>query len=265
MMPLTEQQLADCTRKTQPQMYWRVKTSRVRSLCRGLRRAIDHQSRDYDPQTQIRVNLDTQKLAEQYKANQWIYVENFFPDDLYNQIRSLWPPRYFFSATRNMMRPLDRCFRWESGQDFACVDHAKQFPFAEKLQAYFASQEFCSQVAQITGSNSQMKLRMFDATFVSSGAYIPVHIDSAQRLSRSSEMMQWAIFIDGGPDGDTSGALRLTRTPNYDDVIVCPPRLQNTALGYSTGHDYYHGFPPVAHGNFRWSLNLRFIPMETES
>ena len=260
MKLLTEEQLADCTKWTQPQMYWRVKTSGLRSAYRGIRRAIDRRTRGYELPTKIHVDLDIPKLAEHYKEKHWGYVEKFFPDDLYRQIRELWPPRYFFSATRNMVRPLDRCFRWERGREFVEVEHAKQFPFMQKLHAYCGSPEFCTQVARIAGSNGEMEMTMFDATFVSAGAYLPAHIDSAQRLDRSTEMMQLAVFIDGGENGNTSGALRLTRTPNFDDVIICPPHLQNTALVYSTGQDYYHGFPRVAAGNFRWSLNMRFVP-----
>ena len=83
------------------------------------------------------------------------------------------------------------------------------------------------------------------------------HKDGIAEDHRLTDIIDLVFFVNG-KGGKKSGGLMIAKDNELNDVIFEPQNLFNSCLIYDIKADFYHGFPPVAPGKFRWAINSQF-------
>lgn len=197
--------------------------------------------------------------GEHYRAHGWAFVDPMLHSDFHAEIIRNWPKKQYLEPPREVEKSYDTGFRWISGDapDFHYSDPCGQYPTFVNFLQYLRSPEFCARVQQLNGAAEEMMLYSFILTDAGPGAEVIPHHDSNKFDPRAKNFLNMIFFITA-TGGGNSGGLTLSRDNEIKDIIFEPTKLVNTCLVYNIIDDFYHGFPPIAPGKFRWVITAQY-------
>ncbi|MGE3627656.1 MAG: hypothetical protein AB7G34_14920, partial [Hyphomicrobiales bacterium] len=128
------------------------------------------------------------------------------------------------------------------------------FPALAAAYRYLRSDEFCARVSDMCGDGARRQCGQIILTRSYWGSNIIPHIDS----SNASHNVNMIFFIDG-TGGLYGGGLGIWNDNEFQDPIFIPENLRNTCLMYDMSEGFFHGFPPMKFGSFRWTINATYV------
>ena len=237
-----------------PLMHIRIK---FRLLIRAIRRTLNYlfplKKRVFH-KPEVIVTSHFEDTRAQYIGGHWAWVENIFPESFLKNLIAYWPPRRYFNPPRIIIKSYDVGFKWDRGD--AIPEYIELFPELEALLAYLQSDEWSERLTDYTGSQKKISCNSFLANMTYPGSCIIPHKDTP--LEDAGTLFLNMIFFIDGSGGGNSGELLLSHDSNQKDIFFVPTTLQNACLVYDTKGNFYHGFPPVARGTFRWVVTASF-------
>ncbi|MDO8594521.1 MAG: hypothetical protein Q7R93_03330 [bacterium] len=206
-----------------------------------------------------RITEELEKSAVHFQKERWAFVENIFTPDFYKEFLARWPTKRYLEPPRAVEKSYNTGFRWVYGDkpDFAYSDPYGQYLTLRVLLEYLRSAEVAHRVTAFAGADKEMALYSFILTDAGSGAEVIPHKDSINDDSRAEYNLNCIFFIDAS-EGRDSGGLTLSRDNELKDRLFEPTKLKNTCLIYDILGDFYHGFPPIAKGKWRWVVTAQF-------
>jgi|SRR6185503_12418045 len=205
-----------------------------------------------------RISEQMDKGAEHYQKNGWVFVENILNKDFHAELVKNWPKKYYFDPPRELAKSYNTGFAWSHGGEiFKYSDPYGQHQTFRKFIDYLRSKEFCERVRHLNGAEDEMILYSFIANDAEKGAEVIPHQDGNRFDSRAKTFLNMIFFLNA-TGGTNSGGLTLSRDNEMKDIIFEPKNLINTCLIYDIIGDFYHGFPPIAPGKFRWVITAQY-------
>ncbi len=206
----------------------------------------------------ITENFDN--AAEHYQKNRWAFVENILPVEFHKELVQNWPQKHHFEPPKRLEKSYNIGFYWRRGGalGFLRSDPYGQYPTMMKFLKYLDSPEFTERAKKFAGPNLDLTLASFIAHDAGPGAQVAPHMDSVYEDTAVSNGFNMIFFINA-TGGKNSGNLTLSRDNELRDIIFEPMNLKNSVLIYDTRLDFYHGFPPIAKGKFRWAIGASFF------
>ncbi|MDO8619779.1 MAG: hypothetical protein Q7R64_00320 [bacterium] len=196
-----------------------------------------------------------------FKEDKWAFMENIFPADFYRELLVNWPKKRYLEPPREVAKSYNTGFGWihdySTTSDFSNCDPRGEYPILLSLLNYLRSSEISSRVTAFAGTQEPLVLYSFILTDAGTGAEVVPHKDSSKDDPRAKYLLNFIFFIDA-TGGKNTGALTLSRDNELTDIMFEAPRLQNTCLAYDILGDFYHGFPPIAPGKWRWVITAQF-------
>ncbi len=208
-----------------------------------------------------KLTASLENASAHFKAHKWAYMENIFPSDFYRELLLNWPKKRYLEPPREVAKSYNTGFGWihdySTTSDFSNCDPHGQYPILLALLSYLRSPEVSLRVTAFAGTAEPLVLYSFILTDAGTGAEVVPHKDSTKDDPRAKYLLNFIFFIDAA-GGKHSGALTLSRDNELKEIMFEPPRLQNTCLAYDILGDFYHGFPPIASGKWRWVVTAQF-------
>lgn len=244
-------------------LYFRIKFTRLIKKWRLLRlKLASKQVHPSVAECGITPNFDAG--AEHFQKNGWVFIENIFDRDFHKELIANWPKRNYLEPPRELEKSYNTGFRWIYGDapDFKYSDPHRQYPTLEKLLAYLRSPAFAERMRRLAGTPNELVCYSFILSDTYPGSEVLPHFDSIVNDPTAKLFINLVFFVDA-TGGKNSGGLALSRDNEQREIIFEPMNLRNTCLIYKSSTDaFYHGFPPVAPGKFRWAFNSEFCEKE---
>lgn len=197
--------------------------------------------------------------AGHFQRHKWVFVEHILSPAFHQEVVRNWPKKKYLEPPRQLAKSYDVGFRFVYGDTpkFTYSDPYGQYPTLQKFSDYVRSEDFAKRMTAFVGRGEDMVYYSFIVTDASAGAEVLPHRDSIAYDEKAKTFVNMVFFIDAA-GGDHSGGLSLSRDNELKELIFEPPRLTNACLIYDSFADFYHGFPPIAKGKFRWSIGIQF-------
>lgn len=207
----------------------------------------------------VQTNFDAQ--GEHYQKHGWAFVDPMLASDFHAEIISNWPKKYYLEPPREVGKSYNTGFRWKYGdkRDFGYSDPYGQYPTMGKFLQYLRSPEFVERVKTFAGftPDHEYMLYSFIINDGGTGSEVIPHKDGIRDDPKAKDFMNMIFFINA-TGGKNSGGLTLSRDPEIKDIMFEPAKLVNTCLIYDIIGNFYHGFPPIAPGKFRWVITAQY-------
>ena len=234
-----------------PVMHIRVKLRKVincyRWLCRRL--ACFRLTQSLRTNCSIVSNLDGN--SAHFKKNGWVFVKGFFNTEFHRDLVSNWPGRHYFEPPRSVLKGYDTLQIWRQAEGYV-FPYAQLFPELVELASMLSGEKFTRKIMTLSGSTVDLHTTKVGATRSYTDTGVVPHTDDIARKGKSAVN---CILIIGATGGHRSGGLILSRDNEQKDIIFEPDELTNTCLIYDTHAPFFHGFPPIARGNYRWMVS----------
>lgn len=203
----------------------------------------------------ISTNFDRQ--AEHFRANGWAFITDFFNPEVHEAVRDNWPSLKCFRLKGDPTKSYDFGPNWSK--------RSRQFLSGVNQQFYsgfssLVSAEFAQRVTDFCGDNRSRATGGPTAVWSRHGSHLLPHLDDMSKFE--SSVVNIIIFVEGSSPPIQSGGTSLFRDNTFDQPLFIPPSLNNTALVYSTGSEFYHGFPMVRRRKFSKRIVLNFQPVD---
>lgn len=205
------------------------------------------------------VTARLEAAAAHFQKNKWAFVDDIFSADFHRALVATWPRKRYLEPPRELEKSYNTGFRWVYGdrEAFSYSDPYGQYPVLRTLLVYLRSSEMARRVTVFAGVDIELVLYSFILTDAGSGAEVIPHKDSIKDDAREKYSLNFIFFIDA-TGGKNSGGLMLSRDNELRDIMFESSHLRNTCLVYDILGDFYHGFPPIAQGKFRWVVTAQF-------
>lgn len=202
--------------------------------------------------TVVTGNFD--KGATDFRENGWTFVEGVWPPEVHCHLIEHWPPDRFLEPMRYVTKAYDTGFAW-SRSSMREPEGLRQFPALQAAYDFLRSEEMSRRFSDLAGDGVQRQCNQLLMTRSYWGSNIIPHIDS----SNSRYNINSVFFIDG-TGGKYGGGLGIWKDNEFLEPIFIPENLTNTCLIYDMSEDFFHGFPPMRFGAFRWTINATYKP-----
>jgi hypothetical protein len=195
--------------------------------------------------------MSTQE-KEQFRDNDWVFVENFLEEKYFQWLTTSWPPSYHF-------RPMHQV---EKSYDNGLIDPKftlSRNPALAEFQKYVSSPAFSNTIMDLCGDNIRRSFGRIIAGRAYGGSRLVPHLDAVANdigPTGTNENVNIIFFVQatGGPD---SGGTCVLSGNEWKDLVFEPVNLTNSALIYKMGTTY-HGFRKMRRGTFRKTLIFNF-------
>ena len=194
--------------------------------------------------------------SEQFRTKGWTFVDPFFTAPMHDALLAGWPQRRYLDPPSDLVKSYDRGFNWRryAGGDPPYLD---RHPALRAAFTELRSDAFARRVSAFAGGKHDLGCFSMLVTRSWPGSNVAPHRDTTAYKPEGEHFLNIAIFVDG-TGGEHSGGLAILGSNTFDDVIFESSKLRNTALIYATAAPFYHGFPPIQWGKFRWALLAQF-------
>lgn len=234
-----------------PQIHLKVRTSPLRAKWREMLRENLTSPVATDRNVNAAVTDNFEASKEQFRKNHWAFVENFWDAEFHRKLLEHWPRTRYLNPIRQVLKSYDTGFGWnEEPNDPA---YLAQFPAYKAAYDLLRSEAFCQRVTDVAGDGVKRVCCGLLLTRSYWGTSVVPHIDS----NNKSGTMNLVMFMDG-TGGMHGGGLGIFGDNEYKQPIFVPDNLKNSCLFYDMAETFYHGFPPMRFGSFRWTLNAIF-------
>lgn len=197
--------------------------------------------------------------AADYRERGWAYFENVFEPEFHARLVREWPLACYFRPVANIYKSYDSGFHWRHTEPFSSA--VRKNPVIEAAYSYLASPEFCGRVTAMCGDGVPRTLLTTLLTRAYAGSSVIPHRDTVALRPESRHHVNTIIFV-AGTGGKQAGGLAIMNDPDYRDVVFEPTKLTNASLFYRIGDPFFHGFAPMRHGSFRWTINAQYAATE---
>ena len=151
-------------------------------------------------------------------------------------------------------------FNW-AGRKEQEAPHLAQNPVVRELYDFLRGDKFSELVTKLCGDGIPRACYSIALTRSRSGTSVIPHQDSVVLQPQGHTFLNLVFFING-TGGKRAGGLNILKDPEYKDVVFEPTNLRNAVILYKSAAPYYHGFPPMRSGTFRWTVNTQFCSRE---
>jgi hypothetical protein len=242
----------------------RHKTRRCINASRSLRRATPLQRFGLDQLTieltGTEISYEFESQRDLFKQQGFAFIPNFFRKDLYEKVLLAWPKLAYFEMRADPSKSYDRgidAILHPRGTGLVGIHSDFYLAFLA-----LASRSFEQRVGDFCSDGLQRYNSSLAASWARAGSHLLPHMDNASRHG-SSAVVNFVVFIDGTQPPFWSGGTSIFRTNTFDEPIMIPPTLKNSALVYETGQKFFHGFPRLASGKFSKRLIAQYSPKGT--
>ena len=203
----------------------------------------------------IAANFDLQ--ADHYRQTGWAFVQEFFTAEVFEAVQTNWPGLRWFQHKGDPTKSYDFGPRWtKRSKTYVRGINPAFYSGFESL----CSDDFARRVTDFCGDGRSRVTGGPTAVWARQGSHLLPHLDDMSKFE--SSVVNIIIFVEGTAPSIESGGTSLFYDNTYEKPMFIPPSLTNSALIYSTGSEFYHGFPRVARGKFSKRIVLNFQPID---
>ncbi len=186
-----------------------------------------------------------------FNSSGWAYMEGVFEENFHKELLENWPAKRFFKPIKEIYKSYDVWFAAKH------QNHFPQNPIIELLYKYMNSEKVAQLITDFCQDGVKRKLYSFTLTRAFSGSSVIPHRDTVAETPEGKYFINILFFIDG-TGGKNSGGLMIMDDPEYKKIQIEPKNLRNTALVYRSSDPFFHGFPPMKRGSFRYAIATQF-------
>ena len=235
----------------------RYATSSFRSQLRLKIQKVDTLRARIDTVPQFQFIINPIRDPNNYLAMKgFLFVENFLEDSSYKVLLENWPKKRWFEPLRFRQngKSYDRGLPWsEATNRFDAT--IKQNLAIFDLYNQFKSQEFCNNLSAISNDGIKRKNYSLLLTQSYSHSYLTPHQDSIGPDTKFNEsLINIIYFVEANGEGWEAGGTSIFADATFENPILIPRNLNNTALLYRTSEQVWHGFPKIKFRKFRKTL-----------
>lgn len=198
-----------------------------------------------------RINGSLESSSADFKNNHWAFIEEFWGKEFHDYLIKEWPHSSYFEPIKHITKSYDQGFHWRYGQDFS--QDIKRHEILRLAFEYIRSEEFSNRVTDFAGDGVKRICTQILLTNAYSGSSVIPHIDS----DNDKYGINIVMFING-TGGANAGGLGIWNDNEFKSKIFEPTNLINSCILYDMSESFYHGFKPMKHGAFRWTINTKF-------
>ena len=208
------------------------------------------------------------KYKEQYKSENFSFIENFFETNTHNALCDSFPNEVFFSYPRTgekfyrvshetiwIRDRNDTTFNSSIGTEFFDI-----YPSYRIFYDFLNSPEMADTVKILTGSQN-VKLYSILLNRCQEGSFLAPHQDTVAKNREPGEKVMINIIyflLAGGASPENSGGTGIYNDNEFNSPKFIPTNLRNSALIYNSTDSFYHGFDLMSPGSFRWAITIQF-------
>jgi hypothetical protein len=222
---------------------------------RGLLQKIE-ENKVYPSQFKCEINKNLENGANHFQQYGWAFIENIFSPPFHQELKKNWPKKFYLNPPGKMTKSYNTGFNWSVEQKIKPV-HLNRFPTLSKLYHYLQSEEFAKRITDFVGRGTEFICYSFVINVTYPGSQVSPHKDGIFANPKTKNFLNM-VFLINGRGGKNSGGLILAKDNELKEIIFEPQKLSNSCLIYDSKADFYHGFPPVKLGKFRWAVNAQF-------
>jgi hypothetical protein len=216
----------------------------------------------------LKINLSTDlnydELKNQFSNNNYCFVENFFPEDVYTSLKNNFPPPDFYLEPENPLKNYKMGFNYSAinkkkYDEKKGIKYMELFPVLEQIYDFIKnSSELKNFVNNVTANEDYQNCNLL-TTYSTEGSYLIPHIDTVINSDDFKNVVNFIYFVDGGEVPEYSGATGIYKDNEFNIPLLIPKSLKNSVLIYDTKKPYFHGFKIMKKNMFRKAIIFSFM------
>ena len=183
----------------------------------------------------------------------FLFVENFLDTKSYELLLKNWPKTRWFEPLRFRQngKSYDSGLRWNDATNRYDTTIEKN-PLILALYKKLRSQDFCNNLSAISKDGISRKNFSLLLTQSYSHSYLTPHQDSMGPATKINDsLINIVFFVEANGEGWEAGGTSIFADATFENPILIPRNLNNTALLYRTSDQVWHGFPKIKFRKFR--------------
>ena len=188
------------------------------------------------------------------------FIDNFFDEKSISNIKSIWPPNFFFYAADNPLKNYSFGFRYLNDQ-FQTSDDFERCQNFRSFYLYLLADKFTNYINEIIGTKNY-KIFTIVASIATEKNYLVPHQDTIINDNNIKNIVNAIFFVDGDNNAEFSGGTGIYYDNEFKKPMFIPPKIKNTLIIYNSKKNFFHGFDIMKEKTFRKAISFQLKEIE---
>ncbi len=204
-----------------------------------------------------KLNIKIKDLTEfesEFQKKGYCFVENFLDDESYLHLLNSWPSKIYFKPMTTIFKSYDIAFKWiRPNKTPRFLNRNKTL---NSFFKYIKTDDFIKKINKLTGYTEKLSAYSFLISWAKPGSALIPHMDGIADKPGGESFYNIIYFLDGKGKPEECGATAIFKSNNYDEALLRPSGVKNSALIYKSDNTY-HGFEPMKNNTYRYTINFQ--------
>lgn len=210
---------------------------------------------------------ESENFKKSYEKYGYFYLDKLFEEAFYKKLNNNWPDNSFFyqpdTPNKNYAFSFKYCSDVKLQKNYMNMKNGKvrnieYFSYLESLYDFLInSSDMKNFIENFTGKKG-FKLYSIAASIAFEKSFLTPHYDTVIYDNKTPVMLNIIYFVDGSDDPINSGGTGIYSDNNFENPLLIPKSLKNSAIIYNSKSSFFHGFNIMKKNNFRRAITFQF-------